>query len=186
MRLRHSARLMQSSLYAVRTPSTPFMQATSSSRDETTLAGGVAKALDIGVQTLHFYEREGLIPPPRRSESGYRLYTPALIERVRFIKKAQALGLPLGEIKEILNLAARGSSPCGRVQAALAAKLVEVDERLEELRSFRDELATLVGQASRRSSNASGAQVCGIVEKATPLRMVPHAKPLPRRRGGTR
>ena len=158
------------------------MRATSSSPGKTTLAGGVAKALQIGVQTLHFYEREGLIPPPRRSESGYRLYTPELIERLRFIRQAQALGLPLGEIREILKLAARGASPCGRVQAALAAKLIEMDERLEEMRRFRDELAGLVGLASATSGAARPMRVCAIVEKAAPLRAVPQPRPLPIRR----
>lgn len=133
------------------------------------LAGDVAKALGIGVQTLHYYEREGLIPPPRRSGSGYRLYSPELVERVRFIRKAQALGLLLDEVKDILRLAERGKSPCGRVQAALAAKLHEVDERLVELQSFRDELAMLVHEAPVLRDGGAPAQLCAIVEEAAPL-----------------
>lgn len=134
------------------------------------LAGDVAKALGIGVQTLHYYEREGLIPAPARSESGYRLYTPELVERVRFIRKAQALGLPLGEVKDILRLAEHGSSPCGRVQAALTEKLQEVDERLHELEIFRNELANLMQKASGLRENGAAPHVCAIVEEATPLR----------------
>ncbi len=134
------------------------------------LAGDAAKALGIGVQTLHYYEREGLIPPPPRSESGYRLYTPELVERVRFIRKAQALGLPLDEVKDILRLAERGTSPCGRVQAALTEKLREVDARLRELRSFRNELAALIRQAPALSSHEAAERVCAIVEEASPLR----------------
>ncbi|HEY0950532.1 heavy metal-responsive transcriptional regulator [Nocardioides sp.] len=130
------------------------------------LAGDVAKALGVGVQTLHYYEREGLIPPPPRSESGYRLYTPELVDRVRFIRKAQALGLPLDEVRRILRLAEEGSSPCGRVQTALAAKLADVDRRLAELQTFRDELATLVARSSDLAAQGDGAQVCAIVEDA--------------------
>ncbi len=104
-------------------------------------AGQAAKELGVGVQTLHFYEEQGMIPRPPRTESGYRLYTPEIIERVRFIRKAQALGFSLDEIKEILGLAKRGASPCGTVQRALAEKLREVDRRLEDLRGFRAELA---------------------------------------------
>lgn len=159
------------------------MNAKTPLRNEAMLAGDVAKALEVGVQTLHFYEREGLTPPPRRSDSGYRLYTPELVDRVRFIRKAQTLGLPLHEIKEILNLAERGSRPCGRVQAALATKLSEVDERLKALQSFRGELAALVGHAPNLSRDESVGQVCAIVEKAAPSRIVVRAPtPVMRRR----
>ncbi len=148
------------------------------------LAGDVAKSLGIGVQTLHYYEREGLIPAPPRSESGYRLYSPELVERVHFIRKAQGLGLPLDEVKDVLRLAEQGSSPCGRVQAALADKLREVDERLRELQSFRNELANLIQAASSHRQNG---QVCAIVEEAAPLRSV-HARtsPLTMRRSRAR
>ncbi|HXG86052.1 MAG TPA: heavy metal-responsive transcriptional regulator [Pyrinomonadaceae bacterium] len=111
------------------------------------LAGGAAKELGIGIQTLHFYEQQGLIPQPPRAASGYRLYTTAIMERVRFVRKAQALGFSLEEIKEILGLAQKGTSPCGRVQAALAEKLLEVDRRLKELADFRSELAALIEQS---------------------------------------
>lgn len=141
------------------------------------LAGEAAEELGVGVQTLHFYEQQGLIPRPPRSASGYRLYTPEIVERVRFIRKAQALGFSLDEIKEILGLAKRGTSPCGRVQAALREKLGEVDRRLEELRGFRAELAALVEQAAELSAHESGAQVCSIVEEAQPLPLSSVAKP---------
>ncbi len=131
------------------------------------LAGEAAKALGVGVQTLHFYEQQGLIPRPPRSQVGYRLYSPEIIEQVRFIRKAQALGFSLEEIIEILGLARSGSSPCGRVQAALTEKLREVDRRLEELRDFRAELASLIEQAAELSTHES--EVCPIVEEAAPL-----------------
>jgi DNA-binding transcriptional MerR regulator len=85
---------------------------------------------------LQVYERQGLIPPPPRSPSGYRVYGPEIVERVRFIRKAQALGLALDEVQEILRLAARGTSPCGTVQARLADKLREVDTRLPSCAAF--------------------------------------------------
>lgn len=134
------------------------------------LAGGVAKLLNVGVQTLHFYEREGLIPEPPRTESGYRIYPPALVERVRFIKQAQGLGLPLSEVKEILSLAQDGGSPCGRVQATLREKLKEVDRRLIELRRFRRDLAHLIHRAEEDYVTSADARVCAIVERAKPSR----------------
>lgn len=147
------------------------------------LAGEVAKALGVGVQTLHYYEREGLIPAPPRSAAGYRLYQPELVERVAFVRKAQALGLPLAEIREVLGLAAQGTSPCGRVQAALAQKLADVDQRLQELRSFRDDLAALVARGIEISRAGPAGQICAIVEDApAPLAADIVPAPLARRR----
>lgn len=165
---------------------TGMTDTTTSLRARGLLAGDVAKALGIGVQTLHYYEREGLIPPPPRSESGYRLYTPDLVERVRFIRKAQALGLPLDEIKDVLQLAERGTSPCGRVQAALQMKLAEVDARLRELHEFRGELAGLVERSMELSSNADSALVCAIVEEAAPLSVADGVSAALARRPGRR
>ena len=130
------------------------------------LAGDVAKQLGIGVQTLHYYEREGLITPPDRTEAGYRLYTPASITRVAFIKKAQALGLPLQEIKEVVRLVERGTCPCGHVQKALAERLAEVDRRLKELRSFRRELAAVVERCGELGAQCTEGDICSIVEHA--------------------
>ena len=145
-------------------------------------AGSVASELGVGVQTLHYYEREGLLPPTKRTKSGYRLYTPETVERVRFVRKAQALGLKLDEIRELLRLADEGGCPCGHVERALAEKLREVDERLRELKSFRDDLAALVRRAPRLRRRSSRAKVCPIVEDATaPTNTELTASPLARR-----
>jgi DNA-binding transcriptional MerR regulator len=72
--------------------------------------GAVAKAAGVGVQTLHYYERLGLLPKPERSAGNYRLYSSEAVRRVRFIKKAQAVGLTLEETKQILDL--EGSRAC--------------------------------------------------------------------------
>lgn len=141
------------------------------------LAGAAAKELGIGIQTLHFYEQQGLIPRPPRTRSGYRVYTPEIVERVRFVRKAQALGFALDEIKGILALAQKGTSPCGRVQAALGEKLNEVDRRLKELSDFRAELASLIEQSVELSCHEADAQVCSIIEEAAPLTANPVGKP---------
>ena len=74
--------------------------------------GQVAAEAGVGVQTLHYYERLGMLPKPDRSAANYRLYSPEAVRRVRFIKKAQALGLTLEETKEILDLKDHGREPC--------------------------------------------------------------------------
>ena len=163
------------------------------------LAGEVAKELGVGVQTLHYYEREGLIPPPRRAQNGYRIYDGPVVDRVRFVRKAQSLGLSLEDVKEIFELADRGACPCGHVHSALAARLKEVDDRLKELRGFRSELAVLVrraGVVDARSTISAPAgrhrlgTVCEIVEGATsagaagakfPLRLTRHSARTARR-----
>lgn len=133
------------------------------------LAGEVAKHLGIGVQTLHYYEREGLIPRPARTDAGYRIYTPELVERVSFIRKAQALGLRLDEIKDIVRLAEHGACPCGHVQHALSVKLTEGNRKLRELRSFQRELAALIDRSGELSAQCDKAQICSIVEDAAPI-----------------
>lgn len=132
-------------------------------------AGQAAGELGVGVQTLHYYEREGLIPAPPRSETGYRLYPAELMERLRFIRRAQALGLSLADIKETLDLAAIGESPCGRVQNALAERLREVDHRLEQLSAFRDQLASLVASAPTLRGEGPRQGLCAIVDNAEPI-----------------
>lgn len=147
--------------------------------------GEAAADLGVGVQTLHYYEREGLIPPPPRSESGYRTFPPDLMERLRFIRRAQALGLSLAEIRETLELAEVGESPCGRVQAALARKLEEVDRRLTELLAFRDQLHHLIESAPGLQAESPAGRVCTIVEHADPISGVEvSSKPLARARRG--
>ena len=143
---------------------------------EQRLPGEVAKALGIGVQTLHFYEREGLIPIAPRSASGYRLYGPETVERVRFIRKAQALGLPLEEVKEVLRLSQQGDCPCGHVHEALSAKLAEVDVRLRELRSFRQELAALVKRGVAPRARQRKGAICAIVEESETTGSASHMK----------
>ncbi len=133
------------------------------------LAGEAAKTLGVGVQTLHFYEQQKLISPPPRTRAGYRIYTPELVERVRFIKKAQGLGFSLDEIKEILNLAREGRCPCGHVQETLGEKLNEVDRRLKELGEFRGELVSLIEKTTEMSIDEAGTLICSIVEKAPPM-----------------
>src|SRR6266571_7480479 len=100
--------------------------------DDSLKVGAVAKAAGVGVQTLHYYERMGLLPKPERSAANYRLYSPEAIRRVQFIKKAQAVGLTLEETKQILDLKDHGREPCRQVAELGEKHLREINARLAQ------------------------------------------------------
>lgn len=93
---------------------------------------------------LRYYERIGLLPEPRRSEGGYRLYDDAAEERVKFIKRAQRFGLRLDEISELLAIRERGQCPCGHTRELLANRLAEIDEEMTGLARLRSDIEQMV------------------------------------------
>lgn len=124
--------------------------------------GRLARAADVGVETIRFYEREGLLAPPARTASGYRLYPPATAERLGFIRRAKALGFSLAEIRELLELAAPDGERA-RVKSITKDKLAEIDQRIAELQRMRTALADLSRQCSGRGPVAG----CPIIEALT-------------------
>ena len=95
--------------------------------------GKVAKAAGLGVETVRFYERQGLIAEPARSDSGYRQYGPETIRRLQFIVRAKALGFTLQEIGDLLDLRATPGAGCADVQARAEAKIADIEERITQL-----------------------------------------------------
>ncbi len=124
--------------------------------------GEVARRAELGVETLRYYERRGLLGSPRRTESGYRLYPQAIFGRLDFIRKAQAMGFTLEEIARIIQESESGQSPCADVRRIARQKLVELDKKLKELRQFRVELARTVEEWERKGSAAG--KICGLIE----------------------
>ena len=99
-------------------------------------AGAAAGASGVGIQTLHYYEREGLIERPGRTPAGYRIYSEQTLRRVRGIKRAQGLGFTLREIRELIGVAESGDSLT--VVARLArGKLAEIDAKIAQLNAVR-------------------------------------------------
>jgi DNA-binding transcriptional MerR regulator len=104
--------------------------------------GALAKRAGVGIDTVRYYERAGLLAPKARLASGYRRYSGLELARLRFIRRAQALGFTLKEIRELLALSAR--KDVGRVKRTAQAKLVNVEQRIAELQRMRTGLATLI------------------------------------------
>lgn len=106
--------------------------------------GQVAKVVGVNVQTLRYYERLKLLTPAARKSSGYRLYGPSEVARLRFIKNAQALGFTLQEIGELLSLRVSSTARCGDVQRKAQAKLTQVQAKVRDLRALAGALRGLI------------------------------------------
>ena len=106
--------------------------------------GTVAKQSGIGIETIRFYEREGLIAVPNRGLSGYREYTEDVIVRLSFIRRAKDLGFSLKEIKELLSLKAKPISKCASVKKKANKKIEEIEEKITQLNAIKIALSDLV------------------------------------------
>lgn len=121
--------------------------------------GQLARSTSVGVETIRFYEREGLIAPEARTASGYRRFAPATAERLGFIRRAKQLGFSLGEIRQLLELAAADGDR-GHVKALAETKLAEIERRIAELQRMRDAL----GELTRQCSGHGPVEGCPIIE----------------------
>ncbi len=147
-------------------------------------AGEVARLSRVNVQTLRHYERVGLLDLPHRTHGNHRLYPAGTVERLRFIRKAQALGLALAEIRDILGTE-QGKNRCVAAAQLLRGRLQAIDEALEMLQAQRQEIAQAVGSWTDEQRSSGDAKClgrfCHVIEgcaeaAATP---VPDAGPGP-------
>lgn len=106
--------------------------------------GQLAKAVDVNVQTVRYYERLKLLNPSARRPSGYRIYGEDEERRLRFIKNAQALGFTLQEIAELLSLRVSSTARCGDVQRKAQAKLEQVERKVRDLQALARALRSLL------------------------------------------
>jgi DNA-binding transcriptional MerR regulator len=91
--------------------------------------------------TLRYYGKVGLLPPPERTEAGYRLFDEDAVARLRFIKTAQRLGLRLKDIAQLLEVMDKGLCPCGHTETLLRARMAEIDEEIARLTTLRGAMA---------------------------------------------
>ncbi len=108
------------------------------------LIGAVARASGLPIKTIRYYDELGLLRTFGRTEGGYRLFTSAVFSRLKFIKRAQSLGLSLLEIKEFLAVHDQGDLPCDHIRVKLEDKLLEIEHQLQQLQMLKQELQGLL------------------------------------------
>ena len=124
--------------------------------------GELAAKAGCDVQTVRFYEREGLLEEPDREASGYRRYEERHLTRLNFIRHCRSLDIPLPEVRQLLAFAAQPTSTCGQVNDLLDRHIALVSQRVRELQSLERQLVAL-----RRTCDGDGTHACAILESFT-------------------
>ncbi len=129
--------------------------------------GRVARETGLTVDAIRFYERRGLLPRAPRSEGGFRLYTEAAVESLRFVRQMQSLGFSLEEIRQLLSLRAGDAHACEHVRDLLGLRLTAVEAKLSELRNLERELRQALGRCRRALRKRTvGAHRCPVLSEA--------------------
>ncbi|MGI5139321.1 MULTISPECIES: heavy metal-responsive transcriptional regulator [unclassified Streptomyces] len=127
--------------------------------------GEVAKLTGTSTKTIRFYEDTGLLPPPPRTPGGHRDYGTETAERLDFIRRCQAAGMTLHEVRQILAIHDSGDSPCSHVRSVLADRLDHVRDQLAELLALEVHLTGLLTHADQgQPTEHDNASVCWILE----------------------
>lgn len=129
--------------------------------------GELARTAGVSTKAIRYYESIGVLDEPARTDSGYRSYGPAAIERLDFVKQAQSSGLALAEIKSILEIKDRGGQTCEHTKAVLRRHLDELDARIVELESARVELRAMYQRAEALDpAECTDANRCQVITEA--------------------
>lgn len=105
--------------------------------------GELAEVVGVTTDTIRYYERAGLLPPPARTPAGYRAYDAHALDRLRFIRGAQRLGLRLRDIADLLAIRDTGTSPCGPAEQLLRRRLAELDAEMSRLTTLREQMLAM-------------------------------------------
>ena len=107
------------------------------------LIGELAQASGTTTKTLRYYEQAGLLPAPERTATGYRDYDPVTLQRLDFIRRSQAAGLTLAQIRKVLQVRDAGTAPCHHVHALLDSRLDQLDRQIADLQGLRQIVSEL-------------------------------------------
>lgn len=118
---------------------------------QTITIGKLAKSAQVGIETIRYYQRRGLLPTPDKT-TGYRQYPLSIIERIRFIKRAQELGFTLDEITELLSL--QGNHQRGLIQQITAARLTQIKSKITDLERMQSVLTQLLNECEHTTTDS--------------------------------
>lgn len=116
--------------------------------------GRVAEQAGVGIETVRFYEREGVLAEPARSASGYRLYDADVVARLQFVRRAKELGFTLNEIKELLSLRIDSTTSRQDVRAKARAKIEDIESKIKTLQRMKKALASLIQECCAKGDGA--------------------------------
>jgi len=122
--------------------------------------GQLAKQAGVGVETVRFYEREGLLAEPERRQSGYRQYQIDTVQRLLFIRRAKELGFTLKEIRELLSLRVDEDKTCADVRQQAEAKIADIQDRIRSLQRMKRALV----KVTRTCSSSGPTSECPILD----------------------
>ena len=128
--------------------------------------GKIASRAEVTADTLRYYEREGLIAPTGKSSGGFRLYGPDSIQRLRFIKQAQACGFALSEIRELLVLRNRDSACCGDVRTRAVEKKLQLEAKIQALKTMSKALDRLIAGCTDETHPVEKCPIITALEKS--------------------
>ncbi|EAZ93016.1 heavy metal-responsive transcriptional regulator [Crocosphaera chwakensis] len=127
--------------------------------------GEVAHRLNLNPQTIYFYERKGLIPPVTRDKNGYRFFSEEDITRLSLIVALKGLGMTLEEIKEILDLKDNHCLTCEEVAQELQEKILQINTKISQLTTVRNELSNLLQECCTRTKSQSSPCECTLLDE---------------------
>ena len=123
--------------------------------------GELSQTTGVDTETIRFYEKSGLLPPPARMDNGYRAYGQAHLERLAFIRHCRALDIPLAEVRQLLDFVDHPGGDCGNIDLLIDGQLARVRARLTSLQALERQLAALRARCDSRHE----AHACGILEE---------------------
>lgn len=123
--------------------------------------GEIARRSGVGIETIRYYEREGLLLEPVRRPSGYRQYDESTVERLEYIRQAKELGFTLAEIKELLELSFVAHEGCNHIRQRAETKVADIEGKIRSLQQMKRSLGKIVDRCRAKNSK----DACPLVHK---------------------